>query len=469
MDKTESSMLLPEKGSLVYTYVISFVAAVGGLLFGFDTGVISGAIAFITQQFQLNAHQSGFAVSNLMIACTLGAMVSGYLADRYGRKRILILAALFFGVSALCSALARTFPELVVARFVGGLGVGIASVVSPMYIAEISPAAIRGRLVAFNQLAITTGILLSYFSDWLLVDIGSANWRWMFAVGVIPSTIFFIALFFIPESPRWQAGQGNEEPAKRTLARIGGTGHANKEMDEIKKSLAKEKGTLRQLLQPGYRKALAVGVLLALFAHITGIDTIIYYGPVIFIKSGYQSASSAMLASVMIGVVCLLSTLVGVAYVDRFGRRGLLLVGHAGMAIAMALVGFTFHLQDGHALWILFPILVYIAFFNLSVGSVIWVYVSEIFPNKIRGRAVSIATFVLWFSNVVITQLFPWMIEKLGGNTFYIFGLICVFAIVFVWTMLPETKNRSLEGIEDIWFPPKKSIASRPGISEAGK
>jgi len=453
IDKNLNDSLInkSDNGSIIYACVISFVAAVGGLLFGFDTGVISGAIPFVIEHFDLNTYQSGFAVSNLMIACTIGASFAGTLTDRFGRKKILIFAALLFMLSAILSALPRTFMDLIIARFIGGLAVGVASVVSPMYIAEISPAGIRGRLVALNQLAIVLGILLSYFTNWLLVDIGPNNWRWMFAAEVFPSGFFFIILFFIPESPRWLMKQGITDNALAILTRVGGTRHAEKEIIEIKAMLEKKEGSISELFKPGLRKVLLVGVLLALFAHITGIDTIIYYGPIIFMKAGYESASSALLASVIIGITNLIFTFVGISSVDKFGRKILLLIGLAGMGISITFIGFTFQSKTIAAIWILVPILTYCASFAMSVGVVIWVYLSEIFPTKIRGRAVSIATMVLWLSNVIITQIFPWMMETIEGNTFYVFSGICAVAFLFVWFMVSETKGKTLEEIEQMW------------------
>lgn len=436
-----------QDGNLFYAIALSFVAAVGGLLFGFDTGVISGAISFVTDHFQLNSHQTGFAVSNLMIACTIGAFLAGPLTDKLGRKKILILAAFLYAISALLSAIPRTFIELVVARFIGGLAVGIASVLSPMYITEISPAKIRGRLVALNQLAIVIGILLSYFSDWLLVDIGPNNWRWMFGVEAFPALIFTIILFLIPESPRWLVKQGSIEKAQKILAKIMGVRQANIEIEEIKSSLTAEQGTYSDLFKPGLRKLLLIGVLLALFAHITGIDTIIYYGPVIFMKAGFQSNSSAIFGSVLIGLINLLFTFVGIALVDRVGRKSLLLIGLAGMGISMVFVGVAYH--SAHL--VVIPILSFIASFALSIGVVIWVYLAEIYPTKLRGRAMSIATFVLWLSNVLITQIFPWMLDTLKQFTFYLLAGTCVVAFLFTKTMIFETKNKSLEEIEQYW------------------
>ncbi len=436
-----------QAGNLPYTIALSFVAAVGGLLFGFDTGVISGAISFVTAHFQLNAHQTGFAVSNLMIACTIGALLAGPLTDRLGRKKILILAAFLYAISALLSIVPRTFTELVVARFIGGLAVGIASVLSPMYITEISPAKIRGRLVAMNQLAIVVGILLSYFSNYLLVDTGPNNWRWMFGVEFIPAIFFTVILFLIPESPRWLVKQGSVEKAQKILDKLMGEKQASIEIEEIRSSLMTEQGTYKDLFKPGLRRVLLIGVLLALFAHLTGIDTIIYYGPVIFMKAGFQSNSSAVFGSVLIGLINLIFTFVGIALVDRVGRKSLLMIGIGGMGISMVFVGLAYH----SAQFVVIPVLTFIASFAMSIGVVIWVYLAEIYPTQLRGRAMSLATFVLWLSNVLITQIFPWMLESIGQITFYLLAGICALAFLFTKTMIFETKNKSLEEIERHW------------------
>ena len=430
--------------------IFSTAAALGGLLFGFDTGVISGAIHFIKIEFNLNAYQEGFAVSNLMVACVIGALLAGPIADWTGRKKVLILCAVLFTVSAILSALPRSFTELVIARFIGGMGVGMASVVSPMYIAEISPAKIRGRLVALNQLAIVVGILLSYFSNWVLVDTGINNWRYMLVAEILPAITFLVGLFFIPESPRWLTKEGLEKEALDVLNVVAGAANADHELQEVKKSLAEKRTSLKELLHPSLRRVLIVGILFSLFAHITGIDTIIYYGPIIFLESGFKT-DSALLASVMIGITNLIFTFVGMAMVDKAGRKFLLLVGLAGMGISMMLVGFCMQSDMISAKWTLLWIMTYIASFAMSIGVVIWVYLSEIYPTRVRGQALSVATMVLWLGNVILTQLFPVMMERFGGGTFYIFSFICLLAFIFTWTMVKETKGVSLEEIEEMW------------------
>lgn len=429
----------------------SIIAALGGLLFGFDTGVISGAIPFIRGEFELTTYQEGFAVSNLMIACTVGALIAGPIAEWAGRKKVLILCSLLFLISAIFSALPQSFMELVVARFIGGLGVGVASVVSPMYITEISPANIRGRLVALNQLAIVVGILCSYLSNWTLLDTGINNWRFMLATESIPSIIFLFGLIFVPESPRWLMKKGDEKGALRILNIVSGKNNAVKELAEIKESLLQKRVSIKELLHPSLRKVLIIGVLFSLFAHLTGIDTIIYYGPIIFLESGFQT-DDAFLASVMIGVTNLVFTIIGIFMVDKFGRRILLLVGMAGMGVSMTLVGFCMESSIISAKWTLLWIITYIASFAMSIGVVIWVYLSEIFPTRVRGQALSVATMVLWLGNVVLTQLFPVMMEAFGGGTFYIFSIICLISFIFFILMIKETKGLSLEQIEKIWI-----------------
>ena len=429
----------------------SIIAALGGLLFGFDTGVISGAIPFIRGEFELTTYQEGFAVSNLMIACTVGALIAGPIAEWAGRKKVLILCSLLFLISAIFSALPQSFMELVVARFIGGLGVGVASVVSPMYITEISPANIRGRLVALNQLAIVVGILCSYLSNWALLDTGINNWRFMLATESIPSVIFLFGLIFVPESPRWLMKKGDEKGALRILNIVSGKNNAVKELAEIKESLLQKRVSIKELLHPSLRKVLIIGVLFSLFAHLTGIDTIIYYGPIIFLESGFQT-DDAFLASVMIGVTNLVFTIIGIFMVDKFGRRILLLVGMAGMGVSMTLVGFCMESSIISAKWTLLWIMTYIASFAMSIGVVIWVYLSEIFPTRVRGQALSVATMFLWLGNVVLTQLFPVMMEAFGGGTFYIFSIICLISFIFFILMIKETKGLSLEQIEKIWI-----------------
>ena len=446
-----SLIVQPDKSSTKYVYFVSIIAAVSGLLFGFDGGVITGALPFITKHFNLNAHQEGFAVSNLVIGCIVGASFSGTLTDRYGRKKILIFVALFYTVSAVYSGLSREYLELIAARFLGGLAIGMGSVVSPMYISEIAPAKIRGRLAALNQLTIVTGILVVYFTNWLLVDIGPNNWRWMFIAEAFPAGIFCFAVFFIPESPRWLIKQGKTDNALIILSRVGGRKHAEAEIKEIKTTIEKEEGTIAELFKPGLRMALLVGVLLALFGHLCGINAVTYYAPKIFMRAGYESASSAFLATVMVAVTLLIFTIVTIFVIDKLGRKPLLLIGSIGMALSFAFTGFAIQSHSVGGIWVVFSIISYIAFFSISMGGVIWVYLPEIYPNKVRGRAMSIATIVLWLTEFIVAQTFPWLVEKIEGNTFYLYAGICAVSFIFVWLMIKETKGKTLEEIEEMW------------------
>ena len=367
MVKQSTEIKLLKQSNNYQLLIYSIIAALGGLLFGFDTGVISGAIPFIRNEFELTAYQEGFAVSNLMIACTIGALIAGPIADWAGRKKVLILCSLLFLISAIFSAFPQTFMELVIARFVGGLGVGVASVVSPMYITEISPAKIRGWLVALNQLAIVVGILFSYLSNWLLLDTGINNWRFMLAAESLPSLCFLFGLIFIPESPRWLMKTGDESGALRILNIVSDKNNALNELADIKESLLQKKSSIKELLNPSLRKVLIVGSLFSLFAHLTGIDAIIYYGPIIFLESGFQT-NDAFLASVIIGIINLLFTILGMFLVDKFGRRILLLYGMAGMGVSMALVGFCMESSTISAKWTLLWIMIYIASFAMSLS-----------------------------------------------------------------------------------------------------
>jgi len=436
--------------NISYVYFISIVATVGGFLFGFDTAVISGAIEFVRIHFSLNAVQEGFTVSNILIGCIFGAMSAGVLSDRFGRKKILMAAAVLFALSAVLSGISRTLPELIIARFIGGIAVGMASMVSPMYIAEISPASIRGRLVALNQLAIVGGILAAYFVNWLLVDIGENNWRWMFASEAVPALSLIAAMFFMPESPRWLTKQGKIEQALAILSKISGRKRASEEFEEIKSTIEQEKGTIGELFHKGLRYALLLGIVLAIFQQITGINIVIYYAPKIFLKAGFKSDNTAFFASVIVGVMNLSATIVALWIIDKIGRKPLLLYGTIGMGISLLLAGLAFHAQIG-GLAILIPILSYILFFAIGQGPVVWVLISEIFPTKIRGRAMSIAIMALWVSCFAVSQTFPWLLETLKEGVFYLYAGICVVTVIFVWRFVIETKGKTLEEIEKFW------------------
>lgn len=434
-----------------YVGAVSFVAAIGGLLFGFDTGVIAGAIGGVVEEFKLNAWQEGFAVSNLIIACILGSIITGPLSDLYGRKKMLILAGFLFTVSAVLSGLPRNYWELIIARAIGGFGVGIASVLSPVYIAEMSPAHVRGRLVAVNQLAIVVGILVCYFSNWLLVGVGENAWRWMFVVEAVPAFLFTLALFLIPESPRWMAKNGQDSKARDVFRKIGGEQFAAQEITYVKSKLEQEAGGIQELLNPKLRTVLLVGFMLAIFSNFTGINIVIYYGTEIFTMAGFVEKTSSFKAQVIIGLINFIFTFVGMAMIDRAGRKILHVVAYALMTVSMLALGLMFNMQGVNPLYMVFPVMTYVASFSTGVGVVIWVYLSEMFPNKIRGAAMGMATMLVWCANFAVTQFFPVLRESMGGSVFYLFGGASFAAFVFSLLMMRETKGLQLEEVEAVF------------------
>lgn len=440
-------------GNWTYVYGIAGVAAISGLLFGYDTAVINGALVFLREQFRLSDFQTEIAAGSLLVGCIVGASLAGTLTDRFGRKRMLLVAAILFCLSSVGTALPRNLLEFVVARFIAGTAIGVASVLSPMYIAEVSPAAIRGRLVTLNQMAIVTGILLSYFVSWMLSGLGPESWRWMFATAGIPSAVLFGALLFIPESPRWLLKQARDAEAIATLRRIGGEAAAVREAAAIRASLAGETGSFNELRSPQMRKPLAIAVLLAVASQITGINTVIYYGAILFREHGGQrSATSAIGANVIIGAVNFLCTILAVMFIDKAGRKPLLLFGSAGMAISLGTLAFAFRMAPVPATLILVLVLCYVACFAVSLGPGSWVYISELFPTAVRGRAMSVATLSLWAACLAVTLSFLTLVTYIGASgAFALYAGLCVVTFVFVWNFTPETKGRTLEQIQQFW------------------
>jgi sugar porter (SP) family MFS transporter len=448
----DNSIKSSEKsGSAVYVLLVCLVAAVGGLLFGFDTAVIAGANPFLKAHFELTDGMQGFVVASAILGCIPGAIFAGMMSDRFGRKKILLLCAVFFAASAVWSGLAGTLPEFVIARFLGGIGVGAASMLSPMYIAEISPAIIRGRLVSLNQLAIVTGILVAYFTDYFLVGIPETNWRWMFGSETLPAVIFFALLLTVPESPRWLAKQQRQDEALEILTKVGGKKHAEIEFAEIKNSIEHEEATIAQLFHPGMRVALIIGIAMAVLQQITGINIIMYYAPTIFQAAG-SAIDASIIQAVAVGGMNLVATLVAIYMVDKFGRKILLLVGSAGMAVFLLLVGLALQGESQNAYLVVIFVVCYVGFFAVSLGPVVWVVISEIFPTKVRGRAMAIATVFLWTTNAVVTQIFPLMLDCLAPIiTFGFFAAMSVITFIFVMLVVPETKGKTLEEIEKLW------------------
>jgi len=426
------------------------VAALGGLLFGFDTAVISGTIPFIQPFFNLNDIQLGWTVSSLLAGCIAGVISAGKPGDVFGRRKMLMVAAALFLISALGSALSNHHTAFIVFRLTGGFAVGAASMLSPMYIAEISPPKHRGQLVSLNQMAIVVGILLAFFSNYWLSGSGDNNWRWMFAVMGIPSFLFLVMLVFVPESPRWLVQKGRETDALNILSQINGPGIARTELAEIRDSLKKEQGTYREVFSRPMRPILWVGILLAIFSQVTGINSIMYYAPVIFKATGFGT-DSALMQTVFIGSVNFLFTIIAIAWIDKIGRKPLMIVGSIGMAISLTALSIAFYMQKSESVLILIFILIYCASFAASIGPVTWVAISEIFPNKLRSKAMSVAVVCLWAANFIVILTFPVILNRLGGGTaFLLFDVMCIALVVFVYYKFPETKGKSLEELGNI-------------------
>ena len=453
----------------------SFIAAVcsigslGGLLFGFDTAVISGTFSFIEQYFSLDEIEIGWFASSALIGAIIGALVSGSLSDRFGRKPILIIAAFLFFISALGCTIPNSFIFLIVARIIGGIGVGMASVLAPLYISEFSPPKIRGRLIALYQLSIVIGILLAYLSNWLLLKFSQEStslfnetdklyqifvsevWRGMFGFEMIPSGLFILLLFLIPESPRWLIKNNNPEKGFNILTKISGEKIAEKEFIEIKNSISKFKGRIADLLRPGLRLALLVGIGLSVFGQFTGVNIIIYYGPTILENAGFE-IDGALQFQVAIGLINLIFTILALWKIDRWGRRPLLVYGMFSVFISLIIIAFQFTFDSSQGILIVVMLCIYMASLAISINAVIWVLIGEIFPNRIRGSAMSIVTFTNWGANFLTAFTFPWYIDKIGmGGGFFTFAGMCLIATIFFNKYVPETKGKTLEGIENFW------------------
>jgi MFS transporter, SP family, arabinose:H+ symporter len=454
MSSATSSTSL-EAGSWIYVFLAATVAATAGLLFGFDIAVINGGIVFLQAALHLTSVQTEFAVSALLFGCIFGASIAGWLSDRFGRRRVLMLCAILFALSAIGAALPITLAEFVTARIVGGLAIGAASVLAPLYIAEVAPARDRGRLVSLNQMAIVTGILLAYLANWLLSFTGPSSWRWMFAVAALPSAAFFVGLFFVPESPRWLVEMGRSAEALVVLTTINGPVTATQELSEIEQTVAEESGTLAELFQPGLRRALWIAVALAVLQQVTGINTVLFYGSIIFKEQVHSgSNSAAIFANVIVGLVNFLATLLALNMIDKFGRRPLLLVSSGVMALCQVGLAAAFLMSAPPAPLVLAIMLACVASFAIGLGPGVWVLIAEFFPTRIRGRAMSIATVCLWAACTLLTMTFLSLANALTpSGAFLIYAAMCVITFVLVLRAVPETKGRSLEEIEHLWRP----------------
>lgn len=442
-----------------YVLRVTIVAALGGFLFGYDTAVIAGAIGFLTDKFQLTAELTGWAVSCALIGCMVGSFAAGPISDRIGRKYGLLLAAFLFFVSALGSAVPINLFWFCVARIVGGVGVGMASILSPMYIAEVAPAKDRGRLVTLNQLGIVVGILIVYFVNALIANPDNEiwniqyGWRWMFASEAFPALLFIIGILFIPESPRWLVKKEFYDRASKTLHRIyKKTDVVLEEMSRIKKSITGANDVpWRSVFSQKYSYPLTIGIVLAVLSQVTGINAIMYYAPEIFKQSGLSS-SAALYQTVAIGFINLIFTFVAIKFVDSIGRRLLLLIGATLMTFSLGLVGYAFQTPGFNGMLLLLFILCFIASFAMSFGPLTWVITAEIFPNQLRGKAMSISIFSLWIGVFLVSQAFPVIVTKFGtASTFYLFSSFSFLSLIFVYKYIPETKGRSLEEVESFW------------------
>ncbi|MCF3109397.1 sugar porter family MFS transporter [Niabella sp. CC-SYL272] len=454
---------------------ITFVASLGGFLFGFDMAVVSGVLPFLQKQFSLSAFEEGWFVSVALIGCIAGVAVSGELSDRWGRKKPLFIAALLFFLSALGCAVMPSLTGVIVFRFLGGVGIGLASNVVPLYISEIAPARIRGRLVTFYQFALTLGILAAYLSNaglvrfasghavqeqghWMEVIFGAEVWRAMLGMGTIPAILFLLGLFLVPESPRWLIQQGRTAEGRAIINAISPDDAMGADQQL---QAAGTEGSYRELFAPRWRKALLLGVLLPLFSQFSGINAIIYYGPSILSNAGV-SLSNSLLSQVIFGFANMIFTLIAMWKVDSAGRRPLYLWGTAGATIALFLTGFCFATGATGSIWLLICVMAFLACFAFSIGPLKFVVAAEIFPGKIRGRAMAISIMVMWIADTIVGQVTPVLLKAVGtGGTFWIFSAFGIIAFITVFRLLPETKGKSLEQIETEW----KGAATKSGAT----
>lgn len=459
---------IPQKGrpvvNSVYVIFVSSVAAMGGLIFGYDTAVISGAVEPLRQHFSLDPLALGWVVGSALVGCVVGAALAGKLTDTLGRRAVLWLSGVLFMSSGIWCYLSSSIGQLVAARILGGLGVGVASLLVPVYIAELSPPRSRGALVSVNQVAILTGMVLSYLVNaWIggLGDRGwlsTVGWRMMLGAEAVPALIFLVLSLKIPESPRWLLKQGSLERAHEVLALLHGEVAGRKELDEIREAIAHERGSVSALLDRGPRGTVAMAMVLAFFQAITGINIIMYYAPTIFTSAGIGTGA-ALEHSVIIGLVMLAFTLVSMLLVDRAGRRPIMLFAAAGMGLSLTLLGIMFTAGVTNGAWLLTWILTYVSSFSIGMGGIYWVVVSEIFPTRVRGAAMSLSVVFLWGGNYLVSQFFPAMLAALHNRVFFVFAVMCAACFAFIWRFVPETKGKTLEEIERELFGCRDTLA----------
>lgn len=459
--------------NLKYISFLAVVAALGGFLFGYDTAVISGTIGQVAKQFSLDAIDQGWYVGCALIGSILGVLVAGYLGDNFGRKRTLLVSAILFAISSIGCAFAETMTLLVWSRIVGGVGIGIVSIISPLYISEISIAEYRGRLVALYQLAVTIGFLGAYIVNYFLLQysLGAAVdistpwltklfyaevWRAMLGMAAIPSILFFVVVLFIPESPRWLILRQQEQSSRSILTRIYGSVEiADRELNETKKVIGDEKNvSWSELLKPGIRKAVLIGSAIAILGQFMGVNAVLYYGPSIFQSSGL-SGDDSLFYQIIVGAVNVITTIIAIFIIDKVGRKKLVYFGVSGMIFSLLLIALYFTSSDKLGMsitFLLIAFLSYVFFCAISISAVIFVLLSEMYPIRIRGLAMSIAGFSLWIGTYLIGQLTPWLLENLSPTgTFLLFAFMCLPYMYIVWKHIPETTGKSLDEIEKYW------------------
>jgi sugar porter (SP) family MFS transporter len=436
-----------------FVYLVAGVSAISGLLFGYDTAVINGALVFVRQEFGLSIVQTEFAASCLLIGCLTGASIAGTLADRFGRRSMLFASASVFCLSSIATALARNLVSFSMARVIAGVAVGLASVLAPMYISEISPPGIRGRLITLNQLAIAAGILLAYFVDWRLSAYHGGGWRMMFAAAAAPSLALLFGLLLVPESPRWLIRRGRHVKAYSVLCQFLPEAEAKSESMKVAEQLQRKSITLKQIVRYKMRGPLLVGLTLSALSQITGINAVIYYGSIIVDKySERPGHSNAIGANVLIGVASLFCTVLAVMLIDRIGRRPLLLYGSAAMSVFLMALGGVSRMNQPRIGIIVALLVGYVSSFSLGMGSVTWVYIAEIFPLESKGISMSLATAVLWIGCICVTMSFLTLEKYLhASGVFWFYGALCIATFIFIHVYVPETKGRSLEEIQNTW------------------
>lgn len=448
-----------------FIYIVAVTGALGGMLFGYDTGAISGAILYLKREFALSSGLQEVVTSIALAGAVVGAAAGGALADRYGRRHLIVVTAAMFVLGSLAAAQAQSVGWLIASRLFIGAAIGAASFAAPLYLSEIAPAAIRGALVSLNQVAVTVGILISYLVDYAFAQPG--GWRWMFGLGALPALALGVGIWLMPSSPRWLMMRGRRTEARQALQRIRGKpAGIDAELDEIAASLTHQEAGFAALARPEFRLPLIIGVMLAVLQQVTGINTVIYYAPTIFQFAGFGSAASAIFATLGVGIVNVAATLVALRLIDRVGRRPLLLVGEAGMCLSLIVLGLGFLWRgDGETTgWITAAsLMAYVGFFAVGLGPVFWLIIAEIYPQSIRGIAMSLATLVNWGANLIVALTFLSLVDWFGpAVTFWLYAALAAVALVFTYELVPETKGKTLEQIEAQWRTHAPAAAAAP-------